>query len=178
MPAYSPGGILNALAAAVRGSILQPPSIQRLRLGLPGSLILFATLTFVHQRQLTARRPPSQQMFFLISIDFTPTQEFRLPLSNSSPAVSNASLRLSPRVSHLTYRAAYVPFTPNNSEQRLVPTYYRGCWHVVSRTLFIGYRQSHLHEMFVSYKRTLQPIRPSSFTRRRSVSLSTIAEDS
>ena len=24
-------------------------------------------------------------------------------------------------------------FTPNNSGQRLPPTYYRGCWHVVSR---------------------------------------------
>ena len=33
-----------------------------------------------------------------------------------------------------------MPFTPNESEQRLPPTYYRGCWHVVSRGLFIGYR--------------------------------------
>ena len=31
-------------------------------------------------------------------------------------------------------------FTPNNSGQRLPPTYYRGCWHVVSRDLFLGYR--------------------------------------
>ena len=29
-----------------------------------------------------------------------------------------------------------MPFTPNNSEQRLPHTYYRGCWHVISR----GYR--------------------------------------
>ena len=26
-----------------------------------------------------------------------------------------------------------MPFTPNNSEQRLLHTYYRGCWHVISR---------------------------------------------
>ncbi len=30
-----------------------------------------------------------------------------------------------------------MPFTPNNSEQRSPHTYYRGCWHVVSR----GFRQ-------------------------------------
>ncbi|RGB21528.1 hypothetical protein C1646_748743 [Rhizophagus diaphanus] len=32
-------------------------------------------------------------------------------------------------------------FTPNNSGQRLPPTYYRGCWHVVSRGFLIRYRQ-------------------------------------
>jgi hypothetical protein len=31
-----------------------------------------------------------------------------------------------------------MPFTPSNSEQRLPPTCYRGCWHVVSRGLFVG----------------------------------------
>ena len=29
-----------------------------------------------------------------------------------------------------------MPFTPSNSEQRLPPTCYRGCWHVVGRGLF------------------------------------------
>ena len=33
-----------------------------------------------------------------------------------------------------------MPFTPNNSEQHSPPTCYRGCWHVVSRGLFTGYR--------------------------------------
>jgi hypothetical protein len=37
--------------------------------------------------------------------------------------------------------AAYTLFTPNDSGQRSVPTYYRGCWHVVSRTFFCRYRQ-------------------------------------
>ena len=34
-----------------------------------------------------------------------------------------------------------MPFTPSNSGQRSSPTYYRGCWHVVSRSLFAGYGQ-------------------------------------
>ena len=31
-------------------------------------------------------------------------------------------------------------FTPNDSEQRLHPPYYRGCWHGVSRCFLEGYR--------------------------------------
>jgi hypothetical protein len=49
---------------------------------------------------------------------------------------------LSREISPSTYRTAYGPFTPSNSEQRLPPTYYRGCWHVVSRGFFYGYRQA------------------------------------
>ena len=44
--------------------------------------------------------------------------------------------------SQQTYLAAYTLFTPNKSGQRLPPTYYRGCWHVVSRGFFWRYRQS------------------------------------
>ena len=66
--------------------------------------------------------------------------EFRLPLLSSSRAVSSAVHGLSPYLSHLTCSAAYAPFTPNNSGQRLPPTYYRGCWHVVSRGFLLGYR--------------------------------------
>src|SRR4030065_2111323 len=71
-----------------------------------------------------------------------PHQEFPPPLPYSSPTVSNAVPQLSRGLSHLTYGATYAPFTPNNSEQRLHPTYYRGCWHVVSRCFLKGYRQS------------------------------------
>jgi hypothetical protein len=38
--------------------------------------------------------------------------------------------------------ATYARFTPNDSGQRLHPTYYRGCWHVVSRCFLWRYRQS------------------------------------
>ena len=67
--------------------------------------------------------------------------EFRLPLPYSSKAVSDALPRLSRGLSHLTCKAAYTRFTPSNSEQRLHPPYYRGCWHGVSRCFFLRYRQ-------------------------------------
>ena len=68
--------------------------------------------------------------------------EFRLSLPHSSYTVSMAVLQLSRRISPLTFIAAYAPFTPSKSGQRLPPTYYRGCWHVVSRGLFARYRPS------------------------------------
>ena len=64
-----------------------------------------------------------------------------MPLLHSRNAVLNAVSRLSPKVSHPTYIPAYAPFTPSNSGQRLPPTYYRGCWHVVSRGFLLRYRQ-------------------------------------
>ena len=69
--------------------------------------------------------------------------KFPFPLQDSRPAVSDAVSRLSPEISHLTYRSAYARFTPNKSEQRLHPSYYRGCWHEVSRCLFFGYSHPH-----------------------------------
>ena len=47
---------------------------------------------------------------------------------------------LSTGISHPTFQAAYAPFTPSNSGQRSPPTYYRGCWHVVSRGFLPWYR--------------------------------------
>ena len=67
-------------------------------------------------------------------------REFHFPLPYSSRVVSNALPWLSQGISHLTYPTAYTLFTPNNSGQRSVPTYYRGCWHVVSRCFFFRYR--------------------------------------
>src|SRR5207247_6288794 len=48
--------------------------------------------------------------------------------------------RLSLEFSQRTYLAAYTLFTPNKSGQRLPPTSYRGCWHVVSRGFLWRYR--------------------------------------
>ena len=59
--------------------------------------------------------------------------EFHLPLPHSSISVSKAIPILKTGLSLQTYTAAYTPFTPNHSGQRSPPTYYRGCWHVVSR---------------------------------------------
>ena len=71
-------------------------------------------------------------------------REFHSPLPHSSTAVTGAGSELSSEISHQTYRTAYAPFTPNDSEQRLPPPYYRGCWHGVSRGFFFRYRQSRL----------------------------------
>lgn len=62
-----------------------------------------------------------------------------MPLPTSSRPVSTADLGLSPKLSRQTRPATYELFTPNNSGQRLRPTYYRGCWHVVSRRFFCRY---------------------------------------
>ena len=63
-----------------------------------------------------------------------------MPLSDSSHAVLNAVQELSSCLSHQACKTAYMPFTPNNSEQRSQLTCYRGCWHVISRCLFRRYR--------------------------------------
>ena len=140
MRPYSPGGILIALTPAQKGSIPPTPSIHRLRPGLPGYLIPFAPLAFAPQRQLSSRKPLSPLVFLLISTHFTAT--LGIPLS--SPILQLHSFGpltgLSPALLRPTYDAACAPFTPNNSGQRLPPTYYRGCWHVVSRGLLLSYR--------------------------------------
>ena len=69
-------------------------------------------------------------------------REFHSPLPHSSTAVTAAISELSPEISPQSYRTAYAPFTPNNSEQRLHPLYYRGCWHRVSRCFLSRYRLS------------------------------------
>ena len=80
-------------------------------------------------------------MFLLISTHFTAT--LGIPLS--SPTLELHSFGpltgLSPALLRPTCDAACAPFTPNNSGQRLPPTYYRGCWHVVSRGFLVRYRQ-------------------------------------
>ena len=76
---------------------------------------------------------------------------FHLPQSNSRETVSMAVLQLSCKLSPLTYFSAYAPFKPNESGQRLHPPYYRGCWHGVSRCLFLWYRQLRIHSEFSSH---------------------------
>ena len=138
MRAYSPGGTFNAFASVP--ILLPPPNVHRLLCGLPGYLNLFAPRTFAPQRQYMARYLPSPSVFFQISTDFTPTPG--IPIS--PPVLKLSSFQrqtgLSPEFLHQTCQAACVPFTPNDSEQRSPPTYYRGCWHVISRCLFRRYR--------------------------------------
>src|SRR6202022_3365150 len=84
MRPYSPGGSLNALAAALMASIPPTPSEHCLGLGLPVYLIPFAPLAFAPQRQLQARKPPSPLVFLRVSTHFTATPGVPLP----SPALT------------------------------------------------------------------------------------------
>src|SRR5213082_807720 len=79
--------MLNALTAALQGSIPATPSIHRLRRGLPGYLILFAPHAFAPQRQYWPRSPPSPLVFLPISTNFTSTPGIPRP----SPALKLAS---------------------------------------------------------------------------------------
>ena len=98
-------------------------------------------------------------------------KEFHLPLQHSRDTVSNAVPGLSPGISHLTCRSAYSPFTPSKSGQRSPPTYYRGCWHVVSRGFLLWYRH-----LFRPIGQRFTSRNPSSLTRRCWVRLSPIAQ--
>ncbi len=79
-------------------------------------------------------------MFLPISTHFTAT--LGIPLT--SPALKPDSIQSNSHLKSRTFTpdlpSAYAPFTPNYSGQRLPPTYYRGCWHVVSRGFLLGYR--------------------------------------
>ena len=159
MRPYSPGGVLSALATIRKESTPPTSSTHRLRRGLPGYLILFATHAFMPQCQLQSRKPPSPLVFLLISTHFTAT--LGIPLS--SPALKKDSFDpitgLSPALLRQTYFPTCAPFTPNNSGQRSPPTYYRGCWHVVSRGFLVYYRHCNAlftHCTFVINNRALQ----------------------
>ncbi len=99
-------------------------------------------------------------------------REFHAPLPHSSTTVSPAGPELSPGISLVTCGTAYAPFTPNNSEQRSHPLYYRGCWHRVSRCFFHQYRHYRLG------RKEFTPQGASSSTRRCCVRVSPIAQNS
>ncbi len=141
MRPYSPGGALNALAAAQQGSIPATPSAHRLRRGLPGYLILFAPHAFASQRQYRSRKPPSPPVFLLISTNFTSTPGIPLPSPVLKPDSFECTSEVEPRAFTFDLSDAYTRFTPSDSEQRLHPPSYRGCWHGVSRCFLWWYRQ-------------------------------------
>ncbi len=134
--------MLNVLTSAPRVSKPLTPSIHRLRRGLPGYLILFAPHAFAPQRQLQPRKSPSPLVFLHVSTHFTATRGIPLSSSALKPCSFRCESELSSEIKHQTYKAACARFTPNNSGQRLPPTYYRGCWHVVSRGFLLRYRHS------------------------------------
>ena len=95
---------------------------------------------------------------------------FQYLLYHSRLIVIMAIPKLSSGISPLSYSPAYTPFTPSNSEQRLPPSYYRGCWHEVCRGFFRCYRH-HLH-----IRKSFTIRKPSSLTRHGWVRVSSIAQ--
>ena len=85
------------------------------------------------QRRSSSSRLPSPLVFLLISTHFTATPGI-LPASPRLEIISfKCSLRVEPEVFTPDLMIRPRLFTPSKSEQRLHHTYYRGCWHVVSR---------------------------------------------
>ena len=72
----------------------QAPNRHRLRRGLPGYLILFATHAFASQRQYRSRSSPSPRVFLLISTNFTSTPGIPRP----SPVFESRSLERTSQV--------------------------------------------------------------------------------
>ncbi len=87
-----------------------------------------------------ARSSPSPPVFFLISTDFTPTPGIPAPPPKLKQCSFQRVSSVEPKYFNQTFIAAYTPFTPNKSEQRLPLPCYRGCWHGISRGLFPGSR--------------------------------------
>ena len=73
------------------------PSTHRLRLELPGYLILFATLAFVFQCQFPTRESLSPLVFLLISTDFTLTLGIPLSSSKLKPSSIECSSLVEPK---------------------------------------------------------------------------------
>ena len=136
---YSPGGILKALATAP-GDLITPdtkyPSFRARTTGVSNPV---RSPGFRASASVSAQQPAFASGVPLDIYAFHRyTENSSCLFRTLALAVSNAVPELSPEISHLTCQAAYAPFTPSKSEQRLLPTYYRGCWHVVSRSLDNG----------------------------------------
>ena len=89
--------------------------------------------------------------------------EFHSPLLHSRKTVSDAVPRLSRGLSHQTYSSACARFTPNKSGQRLPPTYYRGCWHVVSRGFLVRYHHLDIISYIHRFSLTTELYDPKTF---------------
>ena len=175
MRPYSPGGALHGFPTAESPSASPLPSAHRLQLGLPGYLIPFATLAFASQRQKTSRTSLSPRAFLPISTHFTappevpapptPLQDGRIGARSPVEPGDFSSRRGGPPTRALS------PVIPNNVR-------------TVRLTAAAGTNLARASSRDRSSLRLPPPRlefttrRPSSSTRRRSVRLAPIAEDS
>ena len=175
MRPYSPGGALHGFPTAGSPSASPLPSAHRLRPGLPGYLIPFAPLAFASQRQKTSRSSLSPRAFLPISTHFTAPPEVPGPPTSLQDGRIGARSPVEPgdfsdRRSHPPTRALS-PVIPNNVR-------------TVRLTAAAGTNLARASSRDRSSLRLPPPRqefttrRPSSSTRRRSVRLAPIAEDS
>ena len=175
MRPYSPGGALHAFATAESPSASPLPSAHRLRLGLPGYLIPFAPLAFASQRQQTSRTSLSPRAFLPISTHFTAPPEVPGPPTSLQGGRLGARSPVEPGA--FSDRRA-VP--PTRALSPVIPNNVR----TVRLTAAAGTNLARASSRVQSSLRLLPPRqefttrRPSSSTRRRSVRLAPIAEDS
>ena len=175
MRPYSPGGALHGFPTAGSPSASPLPSAHRLQLGLPGYLIPFATLAFASQRQKTSRTSLSPRAFLPISTHFTAPPEVPDPPTPLEAARIGARSPVEP--GDFSSRRggpptrALSPVIPNNVR-------------TVRLTAAAGTNLARASSRDRSSLRLPPPRqefttrRPSSSTRRRSVRLAPIAEDS
>ena len=175
MRPYSPGGALHGFPTAGSPSASPLPSAHRLQLGLPGYLIPFATLAFASQRQKTSRTSLSPRAFLPISTHFTAPPEVPDPPTPLKAARIGARSPVEP--GDFSSRRggpptrALSPVIPNNVR-------------TVRLTAAAGTNLARASSRDRSTLRLPPPRqefttrRPSSSTRRRSVRLAPIAEDS
>ena len=177
MRPYSPGGALHGFPTAGSPSASPLPSAHRLRPGLPGYLIPFAPLAFASQRQPTSRDPLSPRAFLPISTHFTappevpgpptPLQIGRIRATSPVEPGDFSGRRAVPPTRALS------PVIPNNVRTvRLTAAAGTNLARASSRD-----RSSLLRDL-PPPRQEFTTRRPSSSTRRRSVRLAPIAEDS
>ena len=175
MRPYSPGGALHGFPTAESPSASPLPSAHRLQLGLPGYLIPFATLAFASQRQKTSRTSLSPRAFLPISTHFTAPPEVPAPPTPLQDGRIGARSPVEP--GDFSNRRA-VP--PTRALSPVIPNNVR----TVRLTAAAGTNLARASSRDRSSLRLPPPRqefttrRPSSSTRRRSVRLAPIAEDS
>ena len=175
MRPYSPGGALHGFPAAGSPSASPLPSAHRLQLGLPGYLIPFATLAFASQRQKTSRTSLSPRAFLPISTHFTAPPEVPGPPTFLQTGRFGARSPVEP--GDFSNRR---PHPPTRALSPVIPNNVR----TVRLTAAAGTNLARASSRDRSSLRLPPPRqefttrRPSSSTRRRSVRLAPIAEDS
>ena len=175
MRPYSPGGTLHGFPTTGSPSASPLSSAHRLRPGLPGYLIPFAPLAFASQRQKGSRASLSPRAFLPISTHFTAPPEVPGPPTPLQPGRIGATSPVEP--GDFSVRRAE---PPTRALSPVIPNNVR----TVRLTAAAGTNLARPSSRDRSSLRLPPPRqefttrRPSSSTRRRSVRLAPIAEDS